>query len=78
MAYNQLIAHIMSKIIFMNIYHQVQNGPKIKDSQNLLNFGPCDASNILILILMSKIIFLKYLTPAQPKLVPKLKVLRIY
>ena len=28
--------------------------------------------------IMSKIIFMKYLVPARPKLVPKLKVLRIY
>ena len=33
---------------------------------------------MLILILMSKIIFIKYVPPVRPKLVPKLKVLRIY
>ena len=30
-----------------------------------------------ILILMSKIIFIKYLPPARPKLLPKLKVPRV-
>ena len=55
-----------------------QNGPKFKNAQNLLKFGAFDISNIPISILMSKVIFIKYLPPVQPKLVPKLKVRRIY
>ena len=55
-----------------------QIGPKIKSAQSLLKFGTFDISNILISILMSKIIFIKYLPLLRPKLVPKLKVLRIY
>ena len=31
---------------------QVQNGPKIKNAQNSLKFGPFDISNLPILILM--------------------------
>ena len=56
----------------------VQIDPKIKSSQNLLKFGTIDTSNISISILMSKIIFIKYLPPFRPKLVPKLKMFRIY
>ena len=55
-----------------------QNGPQIKNALNLLKFGKYDISNIPIGILMSRIIFIKYLPPVRPKLVPKLKVLRIY
>ena len=51
---------------------------KIENAQDLLKFGTFDISNIPILILMWKIIFIKYLPPVWPKLVPKLKVLRIY
>ena len=118
-AYNQLlIAHIMSKVIFMkyllpvrskmvpklkmlriywNLVHVVfwisqsrfrcqkvlitcltQIGPKIKSAQNLLKFGTLDILNTSISTLMSKMIFIKYLLPARPKLVPKWKMLRIY
>ena len=56
----------------------MQNGPKIKTVQNLLKFGTCDILNIPISILMLKIIFIKFLPPVRPKLVPKLKVFRIY
>ena len=42
------------------------------------NLGTFDISNIPILILMSKIIFIKYVPLVRPKLIPKLKVLRIY
>ena len=31
-----------------------------------------------ISVLMPKIIFIKYLLPAKPKLVPKLKIFRVY
>ena len=41
-------------------------------------FYKFDISNIPILILMLKIIFIKYLPPVGPKLVPKLKMLKIY
>ena len=43
-----------------------------------MKFGTCDISNIQISILMSKFIFIKYLPRVRPKLVPKLKVHRIY
>ena len=43
-----------------------------------MKFGTIDISNISVLILMSKIIFIKYLPSVRSKLVPKLKVLRIY
>ena len=52
--------------------------PKIKRTQNLLKFGTLDILNIPVLILMSKIIFMKYLPSVRRKLVPKLKRLRIY
>ena len=47
--------------IFPNSY--VQIGPKINYAQNLLKFGPFDISNMPISILISKIIFIKYLPP---------------
>ena len=55
-----------------------QNGAKIKNTQNLSKFGTSDISNIPISIWMSKMIFIKYLPPASPILVPKLKMLRNY
>ena len=50
---------------------------KIKNAQNLSKFGTSNISSMLISILMSKIIFMKYSPPVRPKLVPKLKMLRI-
>ena len=50
-----------------------QTGLKVKSAQNLFRFGLKDISNMPILILMSKIIFMKYLQPVRSKLVPKLK-----
>ena len=52
--------------------------PKIKSTQNLLKFGTFHISNIPISILMSKIIFIKYLPLVRPRLFPILKVLRIH
>ena len=46
--------------------------------QNLLEFGTTDIWNISISNLMLEIVFIKYLPPVRPKLVPKLKMLRIY
>ena len=43
-----------------------------------MKFGTCDISNIQISILISKIIFIKYLQPVRPKLLSKFKVHRIY
>ena len=41
--YNQLlIAHVMSKMIFMNYLPPAQNLPKIKNAQNLLKSGTCN------------------------------------
>ena len=77
-AYNQLlIAHIMSKTIFMK-YLPSQNVPKIKNAQNLSKSGTCYIWSMAISILMSKTIFKKYLPPIHPKLVLKLKGIRIY
>ena len=73
-AYNQLlIAHIMSKILFMQYLPPVRS--KIKNAQNLSKFGTSNISSMLISILMSKMIFMKCLPPV---LVPNLKMLRIY
>ena len=55
-----------------------QIGPKTRNTQNLLKFGTSHIWNIPISILMSKIIFIKYLPPVRPKLVLVSKVLRIY
>ena len=69
----------MSEIIyeiFTTCYAQI--GRKIKNSQNLLEFGTSNISSMLISILMSKIFFMKYLPPVPLILVPKLKMPRIY
>ena len=55
-----------------------QIGPRKKIAQGLLKFGTFDISNIPILILMSKINFIKYLPLLWPKLVLKWKMIRIY
>ena len=52
----------MPKIISWNIYiGYAQNGRKIKNALKLLKFGTFDISNMPISILMSKMIFIKYL-----------------
>ena len=67
----------MSKIIFIkHLPHEAQISPKIETVQNLLKFGIFDISNIPILILMSKMIFMKYLPAIRAKLTPRLKLLR--
>ena len=48
----------------------------MKSTQNSLKFGLVDISNMPILILKSKINFMKYLPTIRPKLVPKLKMLK--
>ena len=46
---------------------------------NLLRYRSSSAYNqLLIAHIMSKIIFMKYLPPVRPKMVPNLKMLRIY
>ena len=52
--------------------------PKLGNAQDLLKFSTFDILNIPIFILMSKITFIKNLAPARPKLIPKLKMPRIY
>ena len=52
--------------------------PKTKSAQDLLKFGTFNISNMPISVLMLKNIFIKYLPPVRPKLVPRLKMLRIY
>ena len=54
---------------------QAQMSPKIENAHNWFQFCIFDISNIPISILMSKIIFI---TPVRPRLVPKLKMLRIH
>ena len=49
------------------------NWPQNWECSRFINIGTFDILNILILILMSKMIFIKYLTPVRPKLVQKLK-----
>ena len=51
--------------IFTTCYAQI--GPKIKNAQDLLKFGTIDISNISFSILISKIIFRKFLAPVRPK-----------
>ena len=55
-----------------------QIGPKSKSAQDLLKFDTFDISNMTISILMSKMIFIKYLPPVTPKFISELKVPRIY
>ena len=43
-----------------------------------IKFDKSNVSSMLNYILMSKIIFMKYLPPVMPKLVPKLKMFKIY
>ena len=57
---------------------QAQISSKIKSVQSLLKFGTFNISKILILILMTKIVFIKYLPAVRPKLVLKLKIFRVY
>ena len=45
----------------------------MKNAQNLLKFGLIDISNMPISILMSKMIFIKYLAPVRPKFVQNQK-----
>ena len=86
---NMPISILMPKIIFMKHLPSVRPKlvPKLKmlnlvnialwikmkNAWNLLKFGTFDFSNMPISILMSKIIFLKYLTIIRPKLVSKPK-----
>ena len=60
------VAIIISFIIY------IRNGDVIKEI-NLLRFGTFDVSNMSLSVLMSKIIFMKYLPPARPNFVPKIK-----
>ena len=55
----------MSKIISIKYLTPVraQIGPKVKSAQNLLKFGAFKISNMLISILTSKMILIKYLPP---------------
>ena len=57
--------------IFVNFKAKIS--PKIKNAQNLLKFGTFDISSMPISILMSKIIFMKYLLTVTGKLTPRIK-----
>ena len=61
----------MSKMIFIKNLPPVRLKfcPKIKSAQNLWKFGPADISNMPILILILKMIFMKYLLTIRPTLV---------
>ena len=48
----------------------------MKNAQNLLKFGTLDISNIPISILMSKMIFMKYVPAARGRLTSRLKLLK--
>ena len=54
-------------MIFYEIFanYSAQIGPKVKNVQNLLKFGWIFISNMLISILMSKRLFIKYLPPGR-------------
>ena len=52
--------------IFTICYAQI--GPKNKNAQNFLKFVTFDISGMPISILMSKMIFIKYLLPIGPKI----------
>ena len=54
------------KLFLLNTTCLAQIGPKIKSAQNLLKFGTFNISNMPISILMSKMIFIKYLPPVGP------------
>ena len=45
-----------------------QIGRKIKSAQNLLKSGTFDILNMRIWILISKMVFIKYLPPVRPKI----------
>ena len=45
---------------------------QIKNAQNLRKFGIYNMPNMMVPIVMSKIIFMKYLPPVRPRLIPKL------
>ena len=79
--YSQLlIAHVLSKIIFMKYLPAVRSkmSPKLRMLRIYGNLATCNISSMLISILMSKIIFKEYLPPVRPKLFPNLKMLKIY
>ena len=57
------------KLFLLDTTCSTQIGPKIESTQNLLKFGTIDISSIPIFILMSKIVFIKYLLPVKPKMV---------
>ena len=69
---NMPISILMLKNVFMKYL------PIVTNTQNLLKFGTIDISIMVISVLVSKTVFIKYLLPVRPKLVPKLKMLRIY
>ena len=83
------VMHVMSGVSRSRYWYQIlfllnitscstQIGPKNKSAQDLLKFDTFDSSNMSISILMSKIIFIKPLQPVRPKLIPEMKMLRIY
>ena len=49
------------KLFLLNTTCYAQIGPKIKSAQNLLKFGTFNISNMPIWMLVSKMVFMKYL-----------------
>ena len=71
-----IIPELQNRVTHYDVINRVTNSKVLfflifsKSAQDLLKFGTCDISNIAISILMSKIIFIKSLPVATPKLVP--------
>ena len=77
--WNMPISIFMSKMIFIKYFPPLgTNWSQNWKCSGLIEIGNIDIWNIPISILMSKIIFIEHLPPVRPKLVPKVKVLRIY
>ena len=70
----------MSKIICIKYLPSVRPKliQKIENARDLLKFGSSNISSMPNSILMSRASFMKYLPPARPIFVPKLKMLRMY
>ena len=70
--------NVKSKFSETFITCSAQISPKIKNAKNLCKFGTFDILNNPISNLMSEMIFMKYLPLVRPKLVPPLKMLRVF
>ena len=67
----------MSKISFINIYHLLsQNWSQSSECSEVIEIGTLDISNMLMSIMMSKMIIMKYLPIVRLKLVPEQNLLK--